>query len=151
MTIAPPGGAQAPTISLSILCLCSKVLWDNYARLEFLMSNVALASQSSFNGSKQGGSRPSLCWFWTEFLLSATLSESGWRMKRYWPQGTKPRQVGGPLGAVVALQSICLMYLSALQWRENGHYIPIMCAHARAPSIKICTAIIHKIIKRCIK
>lgn len=86
-------------------------------------------------------------------------------MKRSWPQGTKPCQVGGPLGAVVALQSICLMYLSVLQWHKN---LPLhsnkehlltwsMCAHVWSPQIEICSIktftklYMHTIIKQRIK
>lgn len=86
-------------------------------------------------------------------------------MKRSWPQGTKPCQVGGPLGAAVALQSICLMYPSVLQLHKN---LPLhsnkehlltwsMCAHVWSSQIKICSIKIstkwymHTIIKQHIK
>lgn len=86
-------------------------------------------------------------------------------MKRSWPQGTKLCQVGGLLGVVVALQSICLMYLSVLQWHKN---LPLhsnkehlltwsMCAHVWSSQIKICSIktstklYMHTIIKQRIK
>lgn len=86
-------------------------------------------------------------------------------MKRSWPQGTKPCQVGGPLGAVVALQSICLMYLSVLQWHKklplhsNKEHLLTwsMCAHVWSPQIEICSIktstklYMHTIIKQRIK